>query len=59
MALAKPLTELTKKDVPFIWEDQHTEALDRLIHKVTTAPYWHAQTQISNFPWKSTHPPLP
>jgi len=38
IALAKLLTELTKKDVPFIWEDQPTEALDQLIHKVTTAP---------------------
>jgi len=36
--LAKPLTELTKKDVPFCWEERHTEALDRLIQKVTMVP---------------------
>jgi hypothetical protein len=36
--LARPLTELTKKGVPFCWEQKHTEALDVLIKKVTTAP---------------------
>src|SRR6266851_10037972 len=36
--LARPLTELTKKGVPFCWEQRHTEALDTLIRKVTTAP---------------------
>ena len=37
-ALAHPLTELTKKGVSFQWGEQHTRALDKLIHKVTTAP---------------------
>ena len=36
--IAKPLTNLTKKGIPFCWEDQHTEALDKLIQMVTTAP---------------------
>ena len=36
--LARPLTELTKKGVPFRREQKHTEALDTLIKKVTTAP---------------------
>ena len=36
--LARPLIELTKKGVPFCWEQKHTEALDTLIKKVTTAP---------------------
>jgi hypothetical protein len=36
--IAKPLTDLTKKGIPFCWEDQHTEALDKLIQMVTTAP---------------------
>ena len=35
--LAKPLIELTYNGVPFHWEEQHTETLDRLIHLVTTA----------------------
>jgi len=35
--LARPLTELTKKGVPFMWKDQHMEALDQLIQRVTTA----------------------
>ena len=37
-SMARPLTELTKKEVPFIWEEKHTEALNQLIQKVTTAP---------------------
>jgi len=37
-ALARPLTELTKKAVPFIWEERHTEVLNQLIQKVTTVP---------------------
>lgn len=37
-ALAKPLTELTKKNVPFVWKEEHTKALDQLIQRVTTAP---------------------
>ena len=36
--LARPLTKLTKKGVPFCWEQRHTEVLDTLIRKVTTAP---------------------
>ena len=36
--LARPLTELTKKAVPFIWEERHTKALEQLIQKVITAP---------------------
>ena len=35
--LARPLTELTKKGVPFKWEDRHQNSLDQLIRKVTTA----------------------
>jgi len=37
-SMARPLTELTKKEVPFIWEEKHMEALNQLIQKVTTAP---------------------
>jgi hypothetical protein len=33
--IAKPLTELLKKDVPFIWSDQHTDTVQQLINKVT------------------------
>src|SRR6266851_751477 len=36
--LARPLTELTKKGVPFKWEDRHQNSLDQLIRKVTTTP---------------------
>ena len=36
--LAWPLTKLTKKGVPFCWEQKHIEALDALIKKVTTTP---------------------
>jgi len=36
-SMARPLTELTKKEVPFIWEEKHMEALNQLIQKVTTA----------------------
>jgi len=36
--LARSLTELTKKGVPFKWEDRHQNSLDQLIQKVTTAP---------------------
>ena len=38
MQLARPLTKLTKKGVPFCWKQRHTEVLDTLIRKVTTAP---------------------
>ena len=36
--IAKPLTELTKKDVPFVWTPRHTQAVEQLIEKVTTKP---------------------
>jgi hypothetical protein len=35
--LAKPLTELTKKE-GFKWEDREQEAFDKLKHHITTAP---------------------
>jgi hypothetical protein len=37
-AFARLLTKLTKKAVPFIWEERHTKVLKWLIQKVTTAP---------------------
>jgi hypothetical protein len=37
-ALARLLTELTKKGISFKWEEQYTRVLDELIHQVTTAP---------------------
>ena len=36
--IAKPLTELTKKQVPFQWTEKCTEALDKLIKIVTSEP---------------------
>jgi hypothetical protein len=36
--LAKPLMDLTRKGVVFKWEEHYTEALDKLIYIVTTAP---------------------
>jgi len=36
--LARPLTKLIKKAVPFVWEERHTKALDQLIQKVMTVP---------------------
>ena len=36
--IAKPLTELLKKDVPFKWTSRQTQALEQLIEKVTTQP---------------------
>jgi Reverse transcriptase (RNA-dependent DNA polymerase)/RNase H-like domain found in reverse transcriptase len=36
--LAKPLTNLLKKDTSFAWTPECTEALDRLIHIVTSEP---------------------
>ena len=36
--IARPLTELTKKDVPFEWKDEHTKAVDTLIKTITSGP---------------------
>jgi len=36
--IAKPLTELLKKDTPFLWTPRHTIAVERLIQKVTSQP---------------------
>jgi hypothetical protein len=37
-AIAKPLTELLKKDTLFYWTTQHTKAVEQLIEKVTSRP---------------------
>jgi hypothetical protein len=36
--LARPLTELTKKSVPFKWTEQCRQSLDKLIALVTSSP---------------------
>ena len=36
--IARPLTELTKKDVPFKWTDQCRQALDTLINTLLDDP---------------------
>lgn len=36
--IAKPLTELLKKDTPFTWTPHHTAAVEQLIDKVTMRP---------------------
>eukprot|EP00833_Pecoramyces_ruminatium_P013768 jgi/Orpsp1_1/1187800/evm.model.d7180000060273.1 len=36
--MAKPLYELTKKDVPFVWSDTANEAFVELKNKLITAP---------------------
>ena len=36
--IAKPLTELTKKDVPFNWKDEQNEAMKRLKRALCTTP---------------------
>jgi hypothetical protein len=36
--LARPLTELVRKDTEFVWDDRRQEAFDLLKSKVTTAP---------------------
>ena len=36
--IVKPLTKLLKKDTPFDWTPACTNALDRIIHILTTAP---------------------
>ena len=41
-AIAKPLTNLTKKDAPFNWTPECRKALDSLIERVTSDPVlWH------------------
>ena len=41
-AIAKPLTNLTKKDTPFKWTPECRKALDTLIERVTSDPVlWH------------------
>ena len=37
-AIAKPLTELLKKDTPFVWTDRHINAVKQLIDIVTSQP---------------------
>jgi hypothetical protein len=36
--IAKPLTQLTKKEVPFKWTQECTEALNKLINIITSEP---------------------
>jgi len=36
--ITRPLTELTKKDVPFEWTNQHTRAVKTLIEIITSRP---------------------
>ena len=36
--IAKPLTELLKKDTPFVWMERHTNAVQQLIDKVINEP---------------------
>ena len=36
--IAKPLTELLKKDTPFVWTERHTSAVQQLIDKVVNEP---------------------
>ena len=38
MAIARPLHDLTKKDKPFIWTQECTDALEQLIQAVTSEP---------------------
>jgi hypothetical protein len=37
MQLAKLLTELTKKGVPFCWKEEHIAVLDKLINLIMMA----------------------
>src|SRR6202046_3183198 len=37
-SIARPLFDLTKKDVPFLWTPAHDKAFQALIHAFTTAP---------------------
>ena len=36
--ICRPLHDLTKKDVPFVWRDAQQDAFDRLKHAFTTRP---------------------
>ena len=36
--IAKPLTELTKESVPFVWEEKHQQAFDELKSKLLQEP---------------------
>jgi len=36
--IARPIVELTKKDMPFEWTEERRQALETLIQKVTTVP---------------------
>ena len=36
--IAKPLKELTRKDIPFVWEDKHEAAFNALQDLVTSEP---------------------
>ena len=36
--IAKPLTELTKKDEPYVWTEEREEAFQTLKQKLVTAP---------------------
>ena len=38
VAIARPLHDLTKKDVPFIWTQECTDALEQLIQAITSEP---------------------
>ncbi|CAN6299949.1 unnamed protein product [Urochloa humidicola] len=48
--IAKPMTELLKKDVPFKWSDACEEAFQILKTKRTTTPIL-AQPDITNWTW--------
>ena len=42
--IANPLNELTRKDVPFVWEDKHEAAFNALRNLVTSEPVlWQPQ----------------
>jgi len=36
--IARPLTELTKKENTFLWEDRHTTAFEALKHAIISEP---------------------
>jgi len=58
MEIARPLTQLTKKGIPFEWTQECREALNQLIAKVTEDPkiiapnpdkQFELETDASNF----------